>query len=182
MSPEAWQGWWGGHGTAAPGSAALFLQETRGLLSRVEALAGQGALPAGRGCGWQVAFSVTADAAIGTARLFLCSISAPVLASLERGPAARAIRHPEDGAWPRVLGAAEERGAGSVGVSGAPEYVFHSLSWLMALTLGPSPSRERKGRVFLCCLEISAQPSAGLSSQRRFPRGCFSVGRAESCW
>ena len=59
---------------------------------------------------------------------------------------------------------------------------FHSSSWLTALTLDPSPSRERKGRVFLCCLEISAQPSAGLSSQGRFPRGCFSVGRAESCW
>ena len=79
--------------------------------------AGLGALPAGRGCGWQVAFSVAADAAVGTARLFLCSISAPVFASPERGPAARA--DPEDGAWPRVLGAAEEGGAGSGGVSGA---------------------------------------------------------------
>lgn len=81
--------------------------------------AGLGALPAGRGCGWQVAFSVAADAAVGTARLFLCSISAPVFASPERGPAARAVRHPEDAAWPRVLGAAEEGGAGWGGVSGA---------------------------------------------------------------
>lgn len=101
-----------------------FLQETRGLLVRVEALAGQGALPTGRGCGWQVAFSVAADAAIGTAPLFLCSISAPVFASLEGGPVARAVRHPEDAAWPRVPGSAEEGGAGSVGVS----CVFHSSS------------------------------------------------------
>ena len=72
--------------------------------------AGLGALPAGRGCGWQVAFSVAADAAVGTARLFLCSISAPVFASPERGPAARA--DPENGAWPRVLGAVRREAPG----------------------------------------------------------------------
>lgn len=53
-------------------------------------------------------------------RLFLCCISAPGFASPEGGPAARAVRHPEDAAWPRLPGAAEEGGAGSVGVSGAP--------------------------------------------------------------
>ena len=44
----------------------------------------------------------------------------------------------------------------------------------------PSPSKERKGGVFLCFLELSAQAFAGLSTPRRFPKGCFSVRRAES--
>lgn len=98
----------------------------------------------------------------------------PVFASPEGGPEARAVRHPEDVAWPQVPGPAEEGGAGLVGV-------FHALaSFTRPRDSDPSPSKERKGGVFLCFLELSAQPFAGLSTRRGFPEGCFSVRRAES--
>lgn len=96
------------------------------------------------------------------------------------GPAARAVRHPEDAAWPRLLGAAEEGGAGSVGISGAPCVRLSLVVMAPGSDPGPQPLQEEEGGVFLHSLEISAQPSSGLSSQHRFPRSCFSVGRAES--
>lgn len=163
-----------------PPAVHPFLQETRGLLARVEAWLGGALCQRAGAVGGRLP-----PASQQMPQLKLCVYF--YAASLHQGslPRRGALR-PEPSVTPRTL-----RGPGSRALPrreapgrwaslAPPAYVFHSLSWLLALTLGPSPSRKRRGGVFLRSLEISAQPSSGLSSQHRFPGGCFSLGRAES--
>lgn len=151
----------GRHGTAAPGSAPLFLQETRGLLARWKRWLG-GALCQRAGAVGGRLPPVSQQMPQLKLCVFLCCISAPGFASPEG-----ALR-PEPSVTPRTL-----RGPGSWALPrreapgrwaslAPPVYVFHSLSWLLALTLGPSPSRKRRGACFFALLRFL--PSLPLAS------------------